>query len=56
MLIQSGVAESFWEKATMYSADIYNNVPPARANTDGIRYEKLHGVKPVLNELRPFDC
>ena len=59
MLIHSGVAESFWEEATMYSVDIFNRIPPPRANRAGIRmslYEKLHGVKPVMNELRPFGC
>ena len=43
----------------MYSVDIYNRVPPAKANRAGIRispYKKLHGAKPILNELRPFAC
>ena len=44
MLIHSGVAESFWEEATLYSVDIYSRVPPARANRAELRmspYEKL---------------
>ena len=59
MLIHSGLAEPFWEEATLYSVDIYNRVLPAKANRAGIRmspYEKLHGLKPMLNDLRPFGC
>ena len=59
MLIHRGVVESFWEEATLYSVDIYNRMPLTRANGAGIRmtsYEKLHGVKPILNKLRPFGC
>ena len=59
MLIHSGVAESFWEEATLYAVDIYNREPPSRANRAGVRispYEKLHGLKPILNDLRPFGC
>ena len=59
MLIHSGLAESFWEVATMYSVDIYNRVPPAKANMAGMQmspYENLHGEKPILNDLHPFGC
>ena len=54
MLIHSGVAESFWEEATLYTVNIYNRVPSSRANRAGIRtspYEKLHGAKPIMIAL-----
>ena len=59
MLIHSGVAQSFWEEATLYAVDIYSRVPPAKANRAGILtslYEILHGAKPLLDDLRPFGC
>ena len=59
MLIHCEVAKSFWEKAPLYSVDIYNRVPPSMANPVGIRtspYDKLLRVKPIMNALRLFGC
>ena len=39
--------------------DIYNRVPPAKANKVGLRqssFEKLHGEILSLDKLRPFGC
>ena len=30
MLFHCLLAENFWEEATLYAADIYNRIPPAK--------------------------
>ena len=32
MLLHCGMAEHFWEEANLYAVDMYNRVPPARAD------------------------
>ena len=59
MLLHCGLAETFWEEATHYAVDIYNRVPPTKANKSGLRqspFQKLHGELPSLDELHPFGC
>ena len=59
MLQHCGLAENFWEEATLYAVDIYNRVTAAKPIKVGPRqrpFEKLYGEIPSLDELRPFGC
>ena len=59
MLLHCGLDENLWEEATMYAVDIYNRVPPAKANKAGLRqssFERLHGEIPSLNDFLPLGC
>ena len=58
MLLHCGLAEDFWEEAKSYAVDIYNRVPPAKADRAGLRqtpFEKMHGELPSFDDFRPFD-
>ena len=53
------MAENFWEEATLYTVDINNRVPPAKANRAGLcpsPSEKMHGEIPSLDDFVPFGC
>ena len=57
MLLRCWLTKNFWEEAIAYAVDIYNRVPPAKANHAGLRqspFEKLH--RESLDELRPYGC
>ena len=58
-LLHCGLAENFWEEATLYAVNVYNRFHSTKPNKTGLRqppFEKLHGEIPSLDELRPFDC
>ena len=55
MLLHCGLAKNLWEEATLYVVDIYNRVPPMKANKacqTQSPFEEMHGEIPSLNELR----
>ena len=57
MLLHYRMDEHFWEEATLYAVDIYNRVPPSKANRAGLRkspFEKMHGEIPSLDDFHPF--
>ena len=65
MLLHCGLAENYWEEATLYAVDIYDRVPQAKSNKTGLRkspYDKsmeryhswMNFVRSVAGTLRSF--
>lgn len=55
MMIECGLAPSFWAEAVQTAVYILNRTPTS-ANDGRSPYEKLHGVPPRIHHLRRFGC